>query len=41
MRRISVIVCKYAYQLHLESGTITHYTIPDHTDTCGRTSESF
>ena len=32
--RISVIVCKYAYQLHLESGIIIYYTIPDHTDTC-------
>ena len=33
---VSVIQCKYAYQLRLATGAITQYTIPDHTGTCGR-----
>ncbi len=33
---VSVIQCKYAYQLSLASGAITRFTIPDHTGACGR-----
>ena len=33
--QISVVICSEAYRLYLENGTIDHYTIPDHTDTCG------
>ena len=37
--RVSVIVCKYAYELHLDSGKLAHYTIQDHTDKCSRPPE--